>query len=154
MSDLLQVELMLLNWAKTATGGAKVIFQVQPEDLAKFEPLTIAKGGHGGQRFMAALALIGDDEQPADLPVGPLCRTAVIWCRDPAFQEWLGTNFPNTWAESVGTNPIDCAKEVVCTLCGVVSRKDLDYAAEAGRMFNECIQQPYRAHLNREGAQA
>src|SRR5580765_449424 len=139
---------MLLSWQKTSTGGAKVVFQILPEDLDKFEALTCAKNGKGGQRFMAALAMIADDETQEPLPVGPLCKLAVIWCKDPAFQGWLALTYPGECAShGPEESPADLAKAVLCSLCGVKSRKDLDHTVDGRRSFNELVRRPYSEFL-------
>jgi len=148
VNDLLQVDLMLLDWGKTAKGGSKVVFLVSGEDLEKFEMLTLAKGGRGGQRFMGALAMIADDETQEPLPVGPLCKLAVIWCKDPAFQEWLALTYPGECAShGPEESPADLAKAVLCSLCGVKSRKDLDHTVDGRRSFNELVRRPYSEFL-------
>lgn len=146
MNDLLQAELMLLSWQETSTGGCKLVFAVSPEDLEKFHGLTLAKNGKGGQRFMAALAVIADDETPEPLPVGPLCKLAVIWCKDPAFQVWLSLTYPGEWRKH-DLDDEASAKAVLCAVCGIQSRKDLDYTVDGRKMFNELIRRPYAAYL-------
>ena len=105
-------ELMLLRWAESSNGGASITFLLpSAADLEPFKAMTVAKGGKAGQRFMAALALLGDDElpvQPPTAPVmratrrarpadagavtqkgGPLSQLAGRWCASETFQQWI-----------------------------------------------------------------
>lgn len=105
-------ELMLLRWAESSTGGASITFLLpSAADLEPFKAMTTAKGGKAGQRFMAALALLGDDEQPVMPPTapvtratrraepadigtattkgGPLSQLAGRWCASEVFQRWV-----------------------------------------------------------------
>lgn len=104
-------ELMLLRWSESSNGGASITFLLPAAaDLEPFKAMTTAKGGKAGQRFMAALALLGDDEQPVAPPTtpvmratrraeptvagaatprgGPLSQLAGRWCASDTFQRW------------------------------------------------------------------
>lgn len=153
MTDVIQCETWLLNWAETSKGGAKLVLQLHAEDLEPFKSLTLAKGKTAGQRFMAVFALIGDDEQPGKLAVGPLCRLAVIWCRETAFQQWLAHVWPTMWRESeLGGAPAEeCSKAVICKVCDITTRKELDHSPEARRAFNDLIRRPYMDYLESYG---
>lgn len=115
----LSLELMLAGWRESNTGGATLTFWLPDSaDLDTFRALTVRKGGKAGQRFMAALALLGDDDQPvpcgdgpspaaapaaapasappppcdhaaSEIKGGPLARLAGMWCTEPAFQRWI-----------------------------------------------------------------
>lgn len=69
MSDLVPVfsgEVMLAGWRETHKSGAVVsFFLADPAELEKFRGLTVKKGGTAGQRFMAVLVEISDNEEPA-----------------------------------------------------------------------------------------
>lgn len=85
----------------------------------------------------------GNDEEAvkhAHEPIGPRCKLAVMWCKDPQFQDWMVIN------HLVGPDP-DGAAEGVRNLCGVASRRELDTDADAGAVFDELIRQPYASHL-------
>jgi hypothetical protein len=145
--DTIQCELMLLKWSKDSTSGGILRFQV--DDLEPFEAMTEAKGKRAGQRFMAVLVPIADDETAAKLPAGPLCRLAAIWCRDDHFGEWLLAMWPALY-EKVAELTQDLEerrKLVVCEVCGVLSRKELDHNGGARRTFNELIRRPYAEYL-------
>lgn len=124
----ISIELMLLRWSESSTGGASVTFALADgADLDRFRALTTAKGGKAGQRFMAALALLGDDEQPVeapspraaatapatqpaggggnqlgDPPGGALARLAGQWCREARFQRWAREVHGRTMAAQWG----------------------------------------------------
>ena len=104
----INAELMLLSWRESSSGGASITLAIDAEGLEVFKALTAAKNGKGGQRFMAAFALLGDDETPQPLPepkaapkpaaatarraapvTNPKARVAVLLCKDPLFQNWL-----------------------------------------------------------------
>lgn len=102
----INTELMLLSWRESSSGGASVTFALpDAESLEQFKALTAAKGGKGGQRFMAAMAVLGDDDQPEPIPatepkpaksdrepvkkLGGKAMLAVRLCKDPAFSEWV-----------------------------------------------------------------
>lgn len=102
----INAELMLLSWRESSSGGASITLAIDAEGLERFKDLTAAKNGKGGQRFMAAFALLGDDETPQPLPeskagpkpvaphksnpaTNPKARVAVMLCKDPQFVDWL-----------------------------------------------------------------
>jgi hypothetical protein len=60
-----QGELMLSGWSDSHTGGSKVTFWLPDDaDLDIFRMMTVKKGKTAGQRFMAVLVELGDDEKP------------------------------------------------------------------------------------------
>ena len=103
--DTITTELMLLSWRESSSGGASITLAIDAEGLEHFKALTAAKNGKGGQRFMAAFALLGDDETPQPIPskpatapapqpeskekLGPRALLAVQLCANPEFQEWI-----------------------------------------------------------------
>ena len=61
-----QGELMLAGWKDTHNGGATVTFWLpDPAELEVFRGMTAKKGNVAGQRFMAVLVEVGDDEKAA-----------------------------------------------------------------------------------------
>jgi len=173
--DTIQVETMLLGWSRSHNAGSKITLQINDEDLAHFERMTIRKGKVAGQRLMAVFVEIGDDELPVrqDEPeperimsevesVAAIARVrghgkfppgmtglAVRWCQDENFHDWLAANFPAEWdsatAELAKTWQDRCGV-VVKMICGVASRKELDTDEEARAAFNRFIREPYAAH--------
>jgi hypothetical protein len=126
------LELWLLGWSESHSGGCKVTFQVSEEDLAYFKNATIRKGKTAGQRYAAVLVQLNDDETPdpqsveptkpapelppppAEAPVpaphkafpGGFTGLAVRWCQDEEFRDWLLDNFSDKYEQAVKTcNP-------------------------------------------------
>lgn len=74
------------------------------------------------------------------LAVGPRCLLAVQWCKDPAFQEWIG--------EKLGVEKDEGgARDAILRLCVVGSRRTLDDISDAGDTFDQLIRYPYQRHL-------
>ena len=148
MTPLFSGELQLAGWSETHNAGCKVTFWLQsPDDLEAFRTLTIRKGNTAGQRFMAALVEVGDDELPVQ-PVntspepvqkaaenvhvgGPLAQLAGQWCADPAFQRWLFVGSESQAAEKIRA------------FCKVDSRRLLDHDPEAAKLFHDIFRGPY-----------
>jgi len=82
-----------------------------------------------------------------------LCGLAVRWCADPHFQDWLLVNFPDETArarrQTIGDEAV--AKLMVCMLCMVNSRKEIDTDDTARETFNSVIRLPYAAHRKESG---
>lgn len=174
----LTTELMLLRWAESSNGGASITFLLSDAaELAPFKAMTVAKGGKAGQRFMAALALLGDDEQPVPVPGlaavrgqqgpgadphqarrplgGPLARLAGQWCADAAFQRWIrqthGQAMAAAWGETEAADmaPAEFARQAILLLCGIDSRAELDHDEAAEDEFHTHVRLPYADHLER-----
>ncbi len=147
-------EMQLAGWAETHTGGCKVTFWLpSSEDLDVFRALTVRKGNLAGQRFMAVLVEIGDDEQPVREDAAPalavgrakggaLSKLSGIWCGDRHFQAWLTIEFPK-FGEIGNASE---AADVVRNVCGVDSRADFDNNKLAGQLFQQRIRAPYIRH--------
>ena len=165
MSDKLplqKVEFFLLGWVKSHKGN-KVTFEIGDELVEYFERATVKNGKYAGQRYVGGLVEVGADEQPVpatnvsqatptSAPVhkshfpGGLTGLAVRWCADKHFQEWLAFTF-REWAAIVEQAPHmtaeGAAKAVLCKLCGIASRKELDSNPTAASVFNHKIRGPY-----------
>jgi len=149
-----QMELWLAGWRKTHNGGASVTFTVNDEDLEYFESATIRKGKVAGQRYMAVLVQLQEDETPDPCSLDPvpakvphfpagMCGIAVKLCKEARFQRWLEDNFPDASRQFVVGNKEHKARDVICHVCGVTSRKELDTDDAAAEFFRERIYQPY-----------
>lgn len=148
-------EMQLAGWSESHTGGAKVTFWLSgPDELAAFRALTVRKGNTSGQRMMAVFVEIGDNEepvqppaQPADKPsaLGDVCYRTVQWCADPKFWDWINSTTHNGILWHIKSE-FD-AKEFVCEICGVTSRKELDSDNEANKAWHRLIREPYRLYL-------
>jgi len=159
------IELMLCGWRKSHTTGMVVSFLVTPEDESYFEDATAKKGKIAGQRYMAAFVEIGPDEQPVPeekpkahghFPEG-LCGLAVKWCADDHFQAWVCDAFPDLaqkYADGSQKGPEDQAKYIVCNVCRISSRKDLDTNTAAKEAFVKHIKDPYSAQREEDGVDA
>lgn len=171
-------ELMLLRWSESSNGGASITFQLADSaDLLPFKSMTAAKGGKAGQRFMAALALLSDDDQPvppppqalpaerAPRPVltskgGQLSQLAGRWCSSTEFQKWVRPVYDRWmggdgagWGD-LGPNsmePVDFARHAILTICQIDSRAELDHNDGAASLFHEHVRRPFAAHLGDRG---
>ena len=60
------------------------------------------------------------------------------------FCTWLSDNFPDEWLSTDDSKrPADRSKQVICSLCGIDSRKELDTDSSAGFLFKNLILDPY-----------
>jgi hypothetical protein len=139
-------ELQLAGWSESHNSGCKVTFWLQSsEDLEAFRALTVRKGNQAGQRFMAALVEVGDDEQPVQQPEplkprgGPLAKLAGMLCADPEFWVFLTHQFS---LEEAVEGPL-MAAEHIRRLCAIESRAELDSDPEAEAMFHRAIRGPW-----------
>lgn len=112
-------ECQLLGWSESHNAGAKLTLALpQPDDLAPFRTMTVAKGKQSGQVLACLMVEMRDGEtwelalaraarafsqHPPELmvgrapeaappkrePPGHLCRLAAMWCKDARFQQWL-----------------------------------------------------------------
>lgn len=139
---------MLAGWSETHNGGAKVTFWLSdPDELAAFKRMTVAKGKTAGQRLACVLIEIGDDElqkqpEPAkaeELKGGPLAKLAGMWCQSKDFQEWIGV--PNQ----------EEARLFILEECGIDSRVALDHNHLAAEIFHRSIREPYSKLLTAIG---
>lgn len=152
-------EILLRRWSESSTQGVQVTFALADSaDLDKFKGLE-------GKRFMAVLVQIGDDERPVTgnpvsetkpgnsrydrEPLGDLCWRAVQWCKEPEFLAWINSVTHNGVFWHAQTH--EDAREFVCEMCDVQSRKELDTNPEAARKFNQLIRGPYQKHLIARG---
>jgi len=141
-----QGEVQLLNWSDTNNGGAKIVLQLaDAEDLEKFKAMTVRKGKQAGQRLAVVMVEIGDDEQPIEQPEpkqkpGMLCVMACTFCADPMFQDWL-----NTFGDGPRVDTETDAKVIICEMCGIDSRKELDTDKFAATRFHTLVREPFLA---------
>lgn len=150
-------EMQLAGWSESHTGGCKVTFWLSgPDELAAFRALTVRKGNTSGHRMMAVFVEIGDNEEPVPPPVQPVekpsaphlgdaCYRTVQWCADPQFWDWINSTTHGGVLWHIDTEIY--AKEFVCEICGVTSRKELDTNNEANKAWHRLIREPYRLYL-------
>ena len=145
MTPTFSDEVQLAGWSESHTGGAKVTFWLQSsEALDAFRDLTARKGNTAGHRFACVLVEIGEDEQPVQQPRkdtrGPLCKEACDLCENAVFQKWVATVGGNAKATA------QCAKEVILSVCGIESRKELDTNPAAAEKFIKVIRMGFMRH--------
>ena len=144
-------ELMLAGWSETHTAGRTVTFWLDDEqDDHPFKKFTVKKGKTAGHRFMAVLVELNDDETPViqTEPIGPLCKLAVQWCKDPVFWEWLNQFRVVCW----GTKNEEDAKGEILRICNISSRKELDTNFTSKNLFNSEIRKPYMDWLEQRNS--
>jgi len=148
MNPTFSGEVMLAGWSETHNGGAKVTFWLSdPEELAAFKRMTVAKGKTAGQRLACVLVEIGEDELPKqpepakaeELKGGPLAKLAGMWCQSRDFMRWCGAASPSK------------AKLFILEVCGIESRVELDHNPVAAEIFHRRIRSVYPEWLGNEG---
>jgi hypothetical protein len=147
MSDIaaFKGELMLLGWAESSNRGRTVTFLIdESEDEHPFKHFTIKSGKRSGQRFMAVLVQVGEDEQPVPQEPKP-SQLATIIAKDPQFWQWASErSFDKIASEDGAVNWIK-------TEVGIDSRRELDTDNKALMRFNASVLHPfseYRHHVN------
>jgi len=122
-----------------------------------FRGLTVRKGNTAGQRFMAVLVEVGDDERPKENPTavavgtseaservgaeasglptagpkgGPLSQDAAMICATEEFQDFASQIAPGFELSEDG------AARCVRSYCGVRSRAELDHNPNAASRFS------------------
>lgn len=130
--------------------------------------------GCEGKRYAAVLIEIMPDEtletdKPSAAPaagssrqrLAPLCEWAVMRCGEPMFQEWVRKR----WEDGDLSLVVDpehvvpktreeWAKYVLCLLCEISSRKELDTKPGAAERFHELVRKPYAKWLAEQGVTA
>lgn len=149
-----QGELMLAGWSETHTGGAKVTFWLpDAESLDVFRSMTVRKGNTAGQRFMAVLVEIGDDEQPKapEAPAakgGSLAKSAAMLCDTDQFQRFAFEKLDDIsrptsgWDATVSAS--QNAAQFIREFCKVSSRAEIDHSPTARQLFGQ-LMADYRA---------
>jgi hypothetical protein len=127
-------EVQLAGWSDSHTGGPKITLWLDDSaGLDIFRAMTTRKGNHSGQRFVAVLVEIGDDELPVAQPMGDACQQSVILCKSPQFQRYVA---------AVTRRPAlsePAAEEFVRSHCRIESRRELDSNPAALRLFRELL---------------
>lgn len=127
MTDLIPTysgEIMLASWKETHTGGAVVSFFLpDPADLDVFRGMTVRKGGTAGQRFMAVLVEVQDDET---MPQAATPQGAKPWGKEASLLYRDGTFFNPKFMQAVGTDQqyLDWLKaRPCCVRCSLIADK-------------------------------
>jgi hypothetical protein len=151
-----QIEFWLTGWSKTHTGGAKVTFTINEEDLAYFEAATIRKGNIAGQRYVGYLVQLQEDETPDPQSLAPAlkpepswpsgsCGEAVRLCKNPAFQAWLKFEYKDSAEIFNNFEPERASALIICSICDISSRKELNSNPVARHKFITLIRDSFRA---------
>jgi len=163
----LSCELQLRRLSYSSNQGPSVTVGLHEDDWDKLK-------GCEGKRFMAVWVEIGADELPVGdnltpaptikesltvqretvvkesfttHPVGPLCKLAVLWCKDERF--WRFLTFLSD-EEYLYTSEED-AKMAIFASLGIDSRKEIDDGGENERAFNETFRIPFMKWLEKNG---
>lgn len=152
-----QGEMMLAGWTQNHNSGTKVSFWINDEDLEAFKHLTARKGRTAGQRFMAVLVQIGDDEQPiesgqdkpAERTRNALTLSAVNVCKAEAFQEFVSE--AAGWRPSEPDERENQAADYLRDYCRIESRRELDNSPTAAQLFARLMSE-YRDWCRATGA--
>jgi hypothetical protein len=75
-----------------------------------------------------------------------LALLAVEWCKEPKFWEWINAG----WDIEPVTDE-KRAKTVICQLCAIESRKELNTDKDAAEIFQQDVRGPYMQWLRAEG---
>lgn len=148
------VELRLLSWSESATAGAKVVFEISPDDLEWFRTMTAGK--KVGQRIQAAMVYLNDDGSPANVELPgdqeppkeqqlstadpehhpTLSQQAAVLCKDLEFHRYLNDV---QWVVTQGSE--DAAAQWLRKVCGVASRSDIPLVPTAKSRFEEILRE-------------
>ena len=161
---------MLAGWQESHTAGAKITFWLpDSESLEVFKGMTAKKGHTAGQRFMAVLVEIGDDDQPVQAidtseasveekqknehKGGPLARLAGMWCNDRRFYDFIRPIYDkNLGGDGKGHGDLNIPEErnipefcrhAILVLCEIDSRAELDHNQAAADIFHRRIREPF-----------
>jgi hypothetical protein len=118
-----------------ADGTLRVTLEFEPRHAKEAFALF---GIRGTQVAVAALKDGTYLEKPPEPPkekVGALCKLAVQWCQDDAFQIWAQVQDE------------EAAKQFILATCECLSRKELDENMQCGDTFNRDIRMPYMKFL-------
>jgi len=141
-----QGEMMLLGWKESSSQGRTVTFLLsEDEDTHPFRDLSVKSGKKAGQRFMAVLVAIGDNEVPSP-PEDDLIREAGALCRSKSFWDWADAQAFN------GVKSEEDAKQFLYDQLSIRSRKELATDQQSASRFRVLAAQyrEWRAQRERE----
>jgi hypothetical protein len=93
-----------------------------------------------GARYGCALVRIQDDESPT--PYNNRVKQAGMLCREPMFHKFIEEKFVFKDAGE------DVSANVLCTVCGIDSRSELNGNAKAQHLFDELVREYESWRLN------
>ena len=135
-----------------ADGTLRISFDIEPCNAQDAFRLFAAPGTPAAiAALQVGYASVGDKPSPVEEKPkgGALAKLAGMWCNDPEFHQWAMATTHNGiyWPCD---NPQE-AKELVCELCDIESRAELDHNADAADKFHQLIRGPYQKHLITRG---
>lgn len=126
--------------AKTmADGTLRVTVDFLPKDAKQAFALFGSPGTDVALALLtksAAVAATAPQAVESKAPIGPLCKLAVQFCSDIAFQQWFDTSGYPCDSE-------DDAKAHMLSICGITSRRELDTNSYAASIFHDLIRKPF-----------
>jgi hypothetical protein len=137
-----------------ADGTLRITFDVEPGQAQDAFRLFAAPGTQvaiAALRDGSVLEQKPEAEIPVSVPrahIGDACYRTVQWCAESKFWEWIGSTTHNGIYWHV--HDAREAKEFVCEICGVTSRKELDTDNEANKAWHRLIREPYRQYLEHQ----
>lgn len=148
-------EVQFAGYADSSRSGPRITLRLADrDDLQRFIGLE-------GRRFMAALVLLDDAEQPVEPPKvvaatkasdepekpkgGPLARLAGQWCAMPEFWDWIGQH------RGAYVSSKEEAADWLRRECGVESRAELDFYGDAQNTFHATVRGPFSKYLIAKG---
>jgi hypothetical protein len=134
-----------------ADGTLRIVCDVEPRHAQSAFKLF---GAPGTPMALAGLKSAKAEPEPERPKGGALSQWAAMRGNEPAFQQWISAEFPNTWEEAAGANDSERVAIVIREVCGIDSRAELDNNAEATVCFHESIMDPWRYHCIATGATA
>ena len=87
------------------------------------------------------------DETSKKKEIGPLCKLAVQWCKDPLFWEWCYKQYGTMRTLEGKYVEEEHGKFWICHVCQVKSRRELDTNSQAKKLFEHHIRKPYMEWL-------
>ena len=120
-----------------ADGTLQITVAVEPRHATDAFKLL---GMPGTPVALAALKVGTPLPEPEDKPKGgPLAKWAAIRATEPRFQEWLDVHSE------------EAATKRVKSICGIVSRAELDNDPVAKQLFKRQIMEPWSAYCAQHG---
>lgn len=121
-------------------GTLTVKIDIEPMYKLQFLQMFPEIGAAGALAALAQGVNIEPQEPEPQQKPGQLCIMACKFCADPDFQDWL-----NTFGDGPTVNTETDAKVIVCEMCGIDSRKELDTNKYAATRFHTLIREPFMA---------
>ena len=128
-----------------ADGTLRISFDIEPMHAQDAFRLFAAPGTPAAIAALAVgYAAVGEPKpeplcEPEKPKGGPLSKLAAMWCNDPEFWTWLGTD------GEMG------AAAYIYSVCFIKSRAELDHDVIAAEKFHRLIRGPYSKYMQARG---